>query len=75
MIAEQITVSVDPKVAKRYRSASGNERRKLDLLVNLRLLDATESGKSLRGAVQEISRSAQQRGLTPEILQTILDEE
>ena len=29
-MAEQITVSVDPEVAKRYRSASDNERRKLD---------------------------------------------
>ncbi len=73
-MAEQITVSVDPEVAKRCRSASDNERRKLDLLVNLRLLDATESGKSLRDTVQEISRNAQRRGLTPEILQTILDE-
>ena len=73
-MAEQITVSVDPEVAKRYRSASDNERRKLDLLVSLRLLDATESGKSLRETVQEISRSAQRRGLTPEILQSILDE-
>ena len=73
-MAEQITVSVDPEVAKRYRSASDNERRKLDLLVNLRLLDATESGKSLRNTVQEISRSAQRHGLTPELLQTILDE-
>ena len=73
-MAEQIIVSVDPEVAKRYRSASDNERRKLDLLVSLRLLDATESGKSLRETVQEISRNAQRRGLTPEILQSILDE-
>lgn len=73
-MAEQITVSVDPEVAKRYRSASDNERRKLDLLVSLRLLDATESGKSLRDTVQEISQSAQRRGLTPEILKSILDE-
>lgn len=73
-MAEQITVSVDPEVAKRYRLASDNERRKLDLLVSLRLLDATESGKSLKDSVQEISRSAQRRGLTSEILQSILDE-
>ena len=72
-MAEQITVSVDPEVAKRYRSASDNERRKLDLLISLRLLDATESGKSLRETVREICQSAQRRGLTPEILQSILD--
>ena len=74
-MAEQITVSVDSDVANLYRSASENERRKPDLLVNLRLRDATESGKSLRDIMLEISRNAQRRGLTPEILQSILDEE
>ncbi len=35
-MAEQITVSVDSDVANIYRPASDDERRKLDLLVNLR---------------------------------------
>ena len=74
-MAERITVSVDPDVAKLYRSASDNERRKLDLLVNLCLRDATESGKSLRDTMLEVSRNAQRRGLTPEILQSILADE
>jgi hypothetical protein len=74
-MTEQITVSVDSDVANRYRSVSNQERRKLDLLINLRLRDVTESGKSLRDTMLEISRNAQQRGLTPEILQSILDEE
>ena len=74
-MAEQITVSVDSDVANLYRSASDNERRKLDLLVNLRLRDATESAKSLRDIMLDISRNAQRRGLTPKILQSILDEE
>ena len=74
-MAEQITVSVDSDVAKLYRSVSDNERRKLDLLVNLCLREATESGKSLRDTMLEISRNAQRRGLTPEILQSILADE
>ena len=75
-MAERITVSVDSDVAKLYRSAfSDNERRKLDLLVNLCLRDATESGKSLRDTMLEVSRNAQRRGLTPEILQSILADE
>ena len=74
-MVEQITVSVDSDVAKLYRSASDKERRKLDLLVNLCLRDATESGKSLRDTMLEISRNAQRRGLTPEILQSILADE
>lgn len=71
-MAEQITVSVDSDVAELYRSASDNERRKLDLLVNLRLRDATESDKSFRDMMLDVSRNAQRRGLTPEILQSIL---
>ncbi len=73
-MTDQITVSVDPDVASAYRLASDNERRKLDLLVNLRLRDATRSKASLKDIMAEISRNAQERGLTPEILQSILDE-
>ena len=71
-MTEQITASVDSNVAERYRSASDEERCKLDLLVNLRLHDATTPGKPLRDVMREISRNAQRRGMTPEILQSIL---
>lgn len=74
-MAEQITVSVDSDVATIYRSASDEERRKLDLLINLRLRDATESRKSLRDIMSEVSRNAQRRGMTREILQSIPDDE
>ena len=72
---DRITVSVDSDVAKAYRSASDSERRKLDLLISLRLREVIKSEKSLREIMSEISRNAQRRGLTPEILQSILDEE
>jgi len=49
-MTEQITVSVDPDVAVAYRLASDDDRRKLDLLVNLRLRDATQSAASLKGS-------------------------
>ena len=74
-MAEQITVSVDSDVASIYRAASNEDRRKLDLLINLRLRDATGSRKSLREVMSEVSRNAQRRGLTQEILQSILDGE
>ena len=73
-MTDQITISVDPEVANAYRSASEKDRRKMDLLVNLRLRDATRTASSLEEMMWEISQNAQQRGLTPEILQTILDE-
>lgn len=73
-MAEQITVSVDSDVADFYRSVSDAQRRKLDLLVSLRLREAAMGGKSLVKIMDVISSNAQQRGLTPEILQSILDE-
>ena len=72
---DRTTVSIDPDVADAYRSASDDERRKLDLLINLRLREVTESRTSLRTSMAVISRDAQRRGLTPEILQSILDDE
>jgi len=74
-MTEQITISVDPDVANVYRLASDDDRRKLDLLVNLRLRDATRSNASLKDVMLEISHDAIQRGLTPEILKSILDEQ
>lgn len=69
---EKITVSVDSDAANFYRSVSDSERRKLDLLISLRLREAAMGRKSLEEIMQEISRNAQQRGMTPEILQSIL---
>ena len=74
-MAEQITVSVDSDVADFYRSVSDAQRRKLDLLVSLRLREVAVDRKSLIEIMDEISSNARQRGLTPKILQSILDEE
>jgi hypothetical protein len=74
MSLEQITISVNTDVANAYRIASEEERHKLDLLVSLRLRDATRTKSSLKQIMGEISQNAQERGLTPDILQAILDE-
>ena len=71
---DTITVAVDADVARAYRTVSARDRRKLDLLVNLRLREATRSSRSLREIMEEISRSAQERGVTPESLRSILDD-
>ena len=74
---EQITISVDADLAEIYRAASESERRKLDLLINMRLRNILKSKarRPLQEIMDDISRKAQKRGLTPEILQSILDEE
>ena len=50
------------------------ERRRAEVIANLGLQDVPESGKTLEELMDEISHKAQQRGLTWEILQSILDE-
>ena len=74
-MAEEITLPVDSEVARAYNSASPQDRRKLELLVNLSLREATSNKRSLQEIMLEISENAQARGLTPEILQSILEEE
>ena len=50
------------------------QRLKAEMIANLGLQDVPESGKTLEEIMDEISHNAQQRGLTWEILQSILDE-
>jgi Flp pilus assembly protein TadB len=74
MQTEEITIRVDPEAAQAYRTAPEEERRKLDLLLSLRLQDALRPGGSLKELMRDISRKAQERGLTPEVLEAILHE-
>ena len=75
MKTEGITIQVDAEAAQAYRAASEEERRKIDSLLRLKLRSAMRSQVSLKTYMEEISRRAQERGLTPEILESLLDEE
>jgi len=75
MTTVPITIQVDPQAARAFNSVPLEEKRKLEALVSLRLLEATRTPDSLKQVMREISRAAQARGLTPEILKAILDEE
>ncbi len=72
MQPEEITIRVDAEAARAYREASQQERRKLDVLLSLRLHDAIRPGGSLKELMGDLSRRAQERGLTPEVLESIL---
>jgi hypothetical protein len=75
MATDEITIRVDAEAANVYRPASEEERRKLDVLLSLKLLDAGRSHESLPDLMSEIGRKAQERGLTPEILEELLSGE
>ena len=75
MKTDQITIRVDKETAEAYRAASDEERRKIDSLLTLKLRSATRSQMSIKTYMDEISRRAKKRGLTPEILKSLLNEE
>ena len=74
MTTEIITIRVDARAAQVFKTASDDERRKLEALLSLRLLEATQTTESLEHLMRRISENAQRRGLTPEILQDILND-
>ena len=77
METKTINLRVSADAAEVYESASAEEKRKLEALVSSRLREAArhrECGQTLEEIMSELSRNAQERGLTPEKLDDILDE-
>jgi hypothetical protein len=68
-----ITIPLDAQTAQAYSSASPEERKKLEALVSLWLRSLT-AGKypSLQKALDEIGHKAEAKGLTPEILDSLM---
>lgn len=75
MKTDRITIQVDVEAAQAYRAASEEERRKIDSLLNLKLRSVTRSQISLKTYMDEISRRAKERGLTTDILESLLNDE
>lgn len=72
---EEITISVSPEVAKAYESASDEQRQCIQTVVSFLLKEKSDSDiANLRATMDEMSDRAQKRGLTPEILESILSE-
>ena len=76
MSTEVINVEVDSEAARVFNTASDEEREKIQFLFVLCLKELARADvPSLRETMDEISRKAQSRGLTPEVLNSILEEE
>lgn len=73
MTMQEITIRVAPTAAAAYLAASEQDRRKLDAMLSLRLTEAALQTRPLREIIRDASSEAQAKGLTPEILQEILD--
>ncbi len=68
-----ITIPLDPQTARAYESAAPEDQRKIQALLSLWLRElAAGEYPSLQQVLDEVGRKAQSRGLTPEILESLL---
>jgi hypothetical protein len=68
-----ISIPIDPQTAQAYDAVHETDKRKIQALVSLWLRELTARDlPSLQQVLDEAGRKAQQRGLTPEILESLL---
>lgn len=76
MVTETITLEIDSEAAQAFKSVSAEERGKLQVLFGIWLKEyARADSVSLKEIMTGISEKAQGRGLTPEILESIVEAE
>lgn len=70
-----ITIPTDAATAAKYYAASDMERQKIQILLRVLLQSPAPSTQSLVQLMDDISDEAQSRGLTPDILNSILNDD
>ena len=79
IIQEEITIKVPSEVAQVYRNSTKEERQKLETKIAFFLKYTTTSRQEaiakLRETMNKIGQKATERGLTQEILESILNED
>ena len=68
-----ITIPLDPQTARAYDSAGPEQKRKMQALLSLWLRElAAGEYPSLQQVLDALGRKAKDRGLTPEMLDSLL---
>ncbi len=76
MTTVPITLHVDAEAARVYESVTAEDRKKIDVLLSLRLKELLVPTKmTLHEVMDQLGREAEEHGLTPEILESILRDE
>jgi hypothetical protein len=71
----KISIEVSPETAEAHQSASLEEKERIRILIDLLMKKPSEDDlEFLRKLMDEISDEAEARGLTPEILESLLNE-
>ena len=68
-----INIPLDNETAKIYEAAPQADKKKMQILLSLWLREFEKPSVSLDELMDDISRKAQARGLTTEILESILN--
>ncbi|MBP0011185.1 MULTISPECIES: hypothetical protein [unclassified Roseofilum] len=71
---ETITIPVDAELAKHYRESEPEQQQKIVMFINLMLKKAINQ-KPLLEIMEEASKQAIANGMTPEILDSILNDD
>lgn len=73
MTSPTISIPVDDTVADAFRAASVERQRQLQILLGLRLRELTiRPQRSLAEILDQVGRTAESKGLTPEMLDSML---
>jgi hypothetical protein len=76
MVTETVNIQLDSEAARVFKTAPPEEQKKIEVLLSLWLKEIAATEKlSLKEVMDDIGRTAQERGLTPEILESLLNEE
>ncbi|MBD2294035.1 hypothetical protein H6G06_11160 [Anabaena sphaerica FACHB-251] len=71
-----ISIPINSAIVKAYIEASGEEQKKIQFLLGLRMRELLDKPSvSLNQLMDEIGAKAEARGLTPEILEYLLNDE
>lgn len=68
-----VNIPLDNETAKIYEKAPQADKKKMQVLLSVWLREFEKPSISLDELMDDISRKAQERGLTPEILESILN--
>ena len=74
MATQTITMRVSSEAACVYNTATAEQQRKLEALLSLKLTEVARTARPLEDIMNEMSRKAQERGLTPKRLESLLNE-
>ena len=73
MTTATISIAVDAESARVLSEAPPDERRKLELLLSLRLRELVSGpARSLQEIMDQMGAEAAARGLTPEVLESLI---